>query len=336
MANENETLREVLEQLSEALEKARSGDAVAGARAAAEALTAAGTAIEEMADRRVGGGLLKDLGTASRLTANALAAVEEAGYSESSKSLGTLFGLADVLSYNGSILATAAASLSCGSLPDEHQAKARDLHASLDDVAFAVTVAALDLTTAAGGIPPVPITYGRSMKAPCRCNGAAKGVPVEEALAPERGRYPLEVPELDLDAVRLVVEEISRLLSRQAAVLSEMFTVIISLLAFIRCANQCPTCNVVVAGPAAAAGGLTVAPGAAVNWVATQVINWTVCCCDWCWIFWWDHWAVAKTTSITWTTRVPNTRPAGAALRAAGVGLAARVAAAPPPAPLCP
>lgn len=323
MGSNDDAIREVVQGLSSALE-AVSGEAADEAISAGEALITAGKALDDIGDQRVDGGLLHRLGTASKITGDALRAIDDIGCSSSTESLGAQFGLAEAMALDGQVLAEAAASIGPDPVPDQHAETAEDLCQRLDDLAFKITVAGLDLATAAGGAQPTKVTYGRA-EAPCPC---AEREP-DHLAAPDDG---VVIQESDYEAADTVVRCATDLVHDQTVLLTETIAILITLLAVFSCAAQCATCNAVITR-AAAPVGPTVFNGGAGQWVATQTINWTVCCCDWCWLIWTDYWSKAKTTTISWNTGVPTTRPAGAALTGARRAVAARVAAA--PAPVC-
>lgn len=96
------------------------------------------------------------------------------------------------------------------------------------------------------------------------------------------------------------------------------------------CNLQCATCDTETSRSNQAP---TVENTGAVNYVATMIIDWDMCCCNTCWPFpWWDDQEdTAITTTITWNTRVPTTRPPRAALTSANNVAAAKLAAETPP-----
>lgn len=281
----------------------------------------AGREIDALEGGVAQGGLLGEVGRAAGNLGDALDAIREVGCSGSEESFGVQLGLADALSYNGTVLASLTMSIDPTKVPQNHATPAAKLRGRMDDLAFRFTLAGAQLHALAGGVQPLEVSHGPASD-PCPCCPKDGGSPVDESQ--------LLVPEPDFEAASEAVRCVGPLVRDQRVATLELMGFMAPILLAIGCANSCGPCNAVLAGPTA--GALTVANNGTGRWDATQVVNWTLCCCNWCWVFWTDFWRTPKTTTVTWNTGVPWTRPAGAALAVARRTAARRVAAAAPPA----
>ena len=78
------------------------------------------------------------------------------------------------------------------------------------------------------------------------------------------------------------------------------------------CNTECAACDTEISRTQGAIG---IENTGAANYFATMDITWNLCCCNACWpTVWWDDLEdTPTTTSVTWDTGVPTTRPPGAA-----------------------
>jgi hypothetical protein len=314
-----ERLEEIVHTLSSRLESI-AGEEGPESSATGDAMSWAADAVGALGEDTARGGLLGQVGLAAANLGEALEAVDELGCSGSDQSLGAQLGLADALSYTGRVLATVTSSMDAAKVPEEHVGAAKELRDRMDDLAFRFTLAGADLHAVAGGVQPLAVAHGPTPD-PCPC--------CPDDGDPATAETSLVVHEPDFEAASKAVRCVGPLVRDHRVLMGETISFMAPLLLAFSCATGCRPCNAVLAGPAP--GGLTVANNGAGIWAATQVVNWTLCCCDWCWLLFTDHWRTPKTTTLTWNTGVPWTRPAGAALRVARRTAPRRVAGAPPP-----
>lgn len=330
MSDKDESLLKIVKNLLSSLEAA-SGDADDLACAAGEALISAGAAIDGVGKSRASGALLRRLGTAGQDFGAALHEVERVGCSGSPKSQGGMIGLAETLILDARALEEVAVSMKPENLADEQACAVLDLPQRIAGLASELALNGLDLIGFAGGVQPTEYPFA-APPAGGNCAGDFADLPDWVESMPVAS-------EPDFEAADAVVRRSKELIVAQNLLLIEAVGLLVAVWASFRCSTACTTCSAVITGPAAPAvpgGGLTVLNNGSPTYVATQTVNWSICCCDSCWIIWTDFWSVPKATTLSWTTRIATTRPVGAAVRAARRGLAARIAAAPPPAPLCP
>ena len=333
MINRNdECILEIIQNLHSALEKV-SGEADYLACAAGEAFITAGAAIDGAFHTSANGGLIRRMGITSKDLGDTLRTIDDIGCSASSKSLGLQVGLAETLLMEGRVLSEVAASMKSNSVPKEQVDTSENLQRRIADLAFEFALSGLDLLAFSSGVQPTKISLISSE--------ASLAYATEEPVTPGKSVNSSVAFEPDYEAADSVVRCARDLVSRKTVLLTETIAFIVTLFNLISCDKQCATCDTLTGKPFAPGAGAIGVAGLSVRrvggfWIADQIINWPVCCCNWCWLAWEDFLSYTKTTTLTWNTAIPSTRPIGAALNAARFGLAGRIAKAPPPAPLCP